>query len=174
MSNTRPLAELDSRYSDPDARPAEWSEARTQLEAAEVYWLSTVRRDGRPHVTPLIGVWYDDAFYFCTGPEEQKAKNLSRNAHCIATTGCNTLDDGLDLVVEGDAVIERDEHKLEQIAKAYEAKYGAGWHFEVREGAFHHGPGVAVVYEVAPSAAYGFAKGKQSSHTRWSFDLETA
>ncbi|QFG25164.1 pyridoxamine 5'-phosphate oxidase family protein [Actinomadura sp. WMMB 499] len=33
-----------------------WPEARRLLEDAELYWLATVRADGRPHVTPLIGV----------------------------------------------------------------------------------------------------------------------
>ena len=48
------------------------------------------------------------------------------------------------------------------------AKYGEEWRFEVRDGAFHHGPGEAWVFEVAPSTAYGFAKGDYS-HTRWRF-----
>jgi len=33
-----------------------WPEAREHLEMAELYWLTTVRGDGRPHVTPLIAV----------------------------------------------------------------------------------------------------------------------
>ena len=48
-----------------------------------MYWLSTVRPDGRPHVTPLLGIWLDGALYFCTGPDERKAKNLARNPRCI-------------------------------------------------------------------------------------------
>jgi len=31
------------------------------LEKAEVFWLSTVRPDGRPHVTPMVSVWLDGA-----------------------------------------------------------------------------------------------------------------
>jgi hypothetical protein len=72
------------------------------LQGAEVYWLSTARPDGRPHVTPVLGVWLDGALYFCTGPAERKAKNLAQNPNCVLTTGCNGLD-GLDLVVEGAA-----------------------------------------------------------------------
>ena len=59
--------------------------------------------DGRPHVTPLIAIWLDDSLYFCTGATERKAKNLARNPHYVITTGCNRLE-GLDIVVEGDAV----------------------------------------------------------------------
>ena len=74
-----PLAELDARFSSPGVSPTRWAEGRRRLEEAEVYWLSTVRPDGRPHVTPLLSVWLDGAMYFCTGPSERKAKNLARN-----------------------------------------------------------------------------------------------
>jgi PPOX class probable F420-dependent enzyme len=163
------MTELDARYSSPDAQPTEWPDACRQLAAAEIFWVTTVRADGRPHSTPLIAVWADDALYFCTGPDEQKAKNLSQNSHCILTTGCNTFGEGLDLVVEGEAVNVRDEARLVRLAAAFEAKYGVDWHFDVRDGAFQHGPGSALVYEVAPTTAYGFGKGEKSSHTRWRF-----
>ena len=51
-----PTAEIDSRFSDPEADPTPWSDALHVLEHAELYWLTTVRTDGRPHVTPLIAV----------------------------------------------------------------------------------------------------------------------
>ncbi|MFB7546034.1 DUF6191 domain-containing protein [Streptomyces sp. NPDC056154] len=37
--------------------------------------MSTVRPDGRPHVTPLIGVWSQSALYFSTGASERKGLN---------------------------------------------------------------------------------------------------
>ena len=86
--------------------------ALEDLQGAEVYWLSTVRPDGRPHVTPLLGVWLDGALYFCTGPTERKAKNLAQNPNCAVTTGRNGLADGLDLVVEGAAAEVRDGAEL--------------------------------------------------------------
>jgi nitroimidazol reductase NimA-like FMN-containing flavoprotein (pyridoxamine 5'-phosphate oxidase superfamily) len=170
MAHAGPVAELDERFSSQDATPTAWSDARRHLEEAEVYWVSTVRPDGRPHVTPLISVWMDDALYFCTGPAEQKARNLSRNPHCILTTGRNALDEGLDLVVEGDARQVTDDFALQRIAEVYESKYGPEWHFEVRDGAFHHEHGgQAVVYELAPVKVLGFGKGERFSHTRWRF-----
>jgi hypothetical protein len=69
--NADPTAEIDRRFSDPDAGATPWSEAASALEGAELYWLTTLRVDGRPHVTPLIGVWHDEAVHFCTGPREQ-------------------------------------------------------------------------------------------------------
>jgi len=123
-------------------------------------------------VTPLLSVWLDDALYFCTGQNERKAKNLERNPHCILTTGCNALDHGLDLVVEGDAARVMNDIRLRQIAEAYEAKYGRDWRFDVRDGFFFHqgeAEGPAVVYEVVPVTAFGFGKGKEFSQTRWKF-----
>jgi hypothetical protein len=135
-----------------------------------VYWLATVRPDGRPHVTPLIAVWLEGALYFCTGEDERKAKNLTDNAHCILTTGCNTFNEGLDLVVEGEAVRVSDKARLQRLADAYEAKYGSDWHFEVREGAFNGAEGnIALVYKVTPTTAFGFGKGESFSQTRWRF-----
>jgi nitroimidazol reductase NimA-like FMN-containing flavoprotein (pyridoxamine 5'-phosphate oxidase superfamily) len=92
MIDKGPTAELDSQFSTDDATQIPWAEGRERLEGAEVYWISTVRPDGWPHVTPLLSIWLDDALYFCTGPHERKAKNLGRNPHCILTTGCSTLD----------------------------------------------------------------------------------
>ncbi len=171
MAANEPVTELDARYSSEDATPTGWAQARERLEQAQLSWLSTVRPDGRPHVTPLLSVWLEGALYFCTGPTERKAQNLVRNPHCVLTTGCNALDEGLDLVVEGDAVRISDDAKLRRIADAYESKYGSDWHFDVHDGAFHHGPGEALVYEVAPSKAFGFGKGKYSQ-TRWRFDTD--
>ncbi|TVL94078.1 pyridoxamine 5'-phosphate oxidase family protein [Streptomyces sp. SAJ15] len=168
MAEPRPTTELDPRYSDPDAVPTDWSEARALLAAAELYWLSTVRPDGRPHVTPLLCVWLDGALFFCTGPEERKAGNLAANPNCVLTTGTNALREGLDLVVEGAALPVTDDGRLRRVAAAYEEKYGSGWRFEVRDGAFHHDAGTALVFEVAPGTAFGFRKGTYGQ-TRWRF-----
>ncbi|MFF8814534.1 pyridoxamine 5'-phosphate oxidase family protein [Streptomyces pactum] len=163
-----PTAELDPRYSVTGAAPTDWSEARERLESAEVYWLSTVRPDGRPHVTPLLSVWLDDALHFCTGPQERKARNLAANPNCVLTTGHNALGEGLDLVVEGAALPVTAGTALRRVAAGYEAKYGSEWHFEVRDGAFAGPGGRALVFGVRPVTVFGFRKGAYSQ-TRWRF-----
>src|ERR1700691_2752248 len=40
-----------SPFSSPDAVQTECSRGRAEVASAEVYWLSTARPDGRPHVT---------------------------------------------------------------------------------------------------------------------------
>ncbi|MET8079335.1 pyridoxamine 5'-phosphate oxidase family protein [Streptomyces sp. NPDC005303] len=169
MTEKEPETHLDRRYSDPDATAHSWADAKSLLASAELFWISTVRPDGRPHVTPLPGVWAHGALHFCTGPEERKAKNLAHNAHVTLTTGTNIWDKGYDLVVEGEAVRVSDDTRLRELAAAWEAKYGDFWRFEVRDGYFHHGPGHAVVYAVAPRTVFGFGKGQPFSQTRWRF-----
>ncbi len=166
MAMKDPITELEPQYSSPEATPTPWAEGRERLEKAEIFWLSTVRPDGHPHVTPLLSVWLDDALYFSTGPSERKAKNLAQNPHCILTTGGNALSEGLDLVVEGDAVTVSDEALLQRVADRYATKYD--WHFTVRDGAFHGEGGRAEVYAVVPITAFGFGKGT-FSQTRWRF-----
>lgn len=169
MADREPVTELDARFSSDKATPTSWREARDILEGAEIYWLTTVRQDGSPHVTPLIGIWQDGALHFCTGPAEQKAKNLESDARCVLTTGANSLTKGVDVVVEGRAVLVEDEARLARLAEAYEAKYGPDWHFDVEEGAFAHEGGRALVFTVAPERAFGFAKEGEYGQTRWLF-----
>jgi len=169
MQSKEPATKLASEFSSSNATPTAWTTARTQLEQAEMFWISTVRPDGRPHVTPLIAVWADDALYFCTGADERKAKNLAHNSQCILTTGCNAYAEGLDLVVEGEAVLVRDDSVLQRIADLYVTKYGSDWRFTVQDGAFVSEGNVAQVYKVAPVTAFGFGRGATASQTRWRF-----
>ena len=163
-----PIAKFDSRFSDPAAGPTAWPDAAAALERAELYWLTTVRADGRPHVTPLIGVYEDDAVHFCTGLREQKARNLEQNAHVALTTGTNTWAQGLDVVVEGTAVRMSDRHELQRLADAYEAKYGSVWHFDVGDGVFGEGEDAAAVFRIEPAKVLAFAK---EPHAQTTFRL---
>ncbi len=164
-----PVTIIDPRFSDPDAFATGWDETRRVLEEAELFWISTVRADGRPHVTPLVAVWLDGAIHFSTGASEQKAMNLRGNPHVILTTGCNHWDKGLDVVVEGDAIQLTDNDVLERLAEAWATKWDGRWQFLVRDGGFHHeSGGTALVFSVTPTKILAFAKG-HFSHTRHQF-----
>jgi general stress protein 26 len=156
-----PVTELDERFSDPNAIATPWAEVQAVLESAQTFWVTTVRADGRPHVTPLVAVWLDDSIFFCTGPTEQKAVNLRANQNVVLTTGCNTWNEGLDVVVEGVASRVTDDAKLQQLAAAWATKWDGQWHFDAVDGVFRHegGTGEAYVFEVAPSKVFSFAKG---------------
>jgi hypothetical protein len=167
MTDEEPIGEFDQRFSSPDATPTPWAEARTQLETAEVFWLSTVRPGGRPHVTPLISVWLDGAPWFVTGATERKALNLETNPHCVLTTGCNDLNEGLDVVVEGEAIPVIDKATLQRVAEAFAGKYPEPFKFTV--GDFYGGGGDALVFRIGMSKVFGFRHLPISSQTRWRF-----
>ena len=71
-----PDTKLDRRFSDADAVATRWEETRRVLERAGLFWISTVRGDGRPHVTPLVAVWHEDALHFATGPNSRPLLEL--------------------------------------------------------------------------------------------------
>jgi nitroimidazol reductase NimA-like FMN-containing flavoprotein (pyridoxamine 5'-phosphate oxidase superfamily) len=169
MTATGPTTDLDRRYGDEEATARSWEEAAEVLRTAELSWLSTVRPDGRPHVTPLITVWWEGAPHFVTGVDERKARNLESNRHVVLTTGTNALHGGLDVVVEGVAERVTDPGALRALAAAWEEKYGAEWHFDVTDGGFDgQGGSLGAVFRVRPETVFGFGKAPYSQ-TRWRF-----
>jgi general stress protein 26 len=166
--STKPVTELDPRFSDANATATSWDQAREVLETTQLSWITTVRPDGRPHVTPLVAVWLDDALYFSTGAGEQKGVNLATNPHVVLTTGGDRWDDGLDVMVEGDAVRVTDDVLLRRLAAAWAAKWDGRWQHDVRDGAFSHEGNEALVFAVAPRKVLAFGKGS-FSHTRFRF-----
>ncbi|MDT0347008.1 pyridoxamine 5'-phosphate oxidase family protein [Streptomyces litchfieldiae] len=172
MAITEPAAVVDARYSEPGATATAWSDALDVLTGAQIFWLSTVRPDGRPHVTPLLAVWLEEALHFTTGGEERKARNLAANPHVTLTTGTNALEHGLDIVLEGDARRVTDDAALTRIAEAYTEKYGSDWTFTARGGELHHAEGgAALAFRVAPRRVFGFRKGAYSQ-TCWRFPVD--
>jgi general stress protein 26 len=178
MPGSEPTAELDARFSSEGATARPWSDVVDVLEQSEMFWLSTVRRDGRPHVAPLPAMWLDGALHFCTGPAEQKAKNIEANPSCVLTTGGSAFRSGLDVVVEGSAVRVTDEPLLRRLARMWESKLD--WPFDVVDGTFRErGPevagqesserGTALVFAVAPDKVLAFGKGEPFSQTRYRF-----
>jgi nitroimidazol reductase NimA-like FMN-containing flavoprotein (pyridoxamine 5'-phosphate oxidase superfamily) len=165
---TTPRTELDSRFSDPDAQPTSWEQTLAEIKRAELFWISTVRADGRPHVTPLVAVWLDDALHFCTGPDEQKALNIAADPRVALTTGANDWQSGLDVVIEGEAIRVTGADELHQLAEAWAQKWDGRWHYQVGRDGFRHDAETVVVFAVRPSKVLAFAKGS-FSHTRHRF-----
>jgi general stress protein 26 len=167
-SMDEPVSQIDARFSDPNAVATRWDDTRRVLETAELFWISTVRADGRPHVTPLVAVWLDAAIHFTTGATEQKAVNLRGNPHVVLTTGCNGWDAGLDVTVEGDAIQVTDDAVLRRLAAAWAGKWDGRWRYQVHGGRFRHDDGEALVFTVVPTKILAFGKGT-FSHTRHRF-----
>jgi general stress protein 26 len=167
-----PVTTLDQRYSDPAATATGWEETRRVLETAELFWISTVRPDGRPHVTPLVAVWVDEALHFHTGAGEQKFANLRTNPHVILTTGCNRWDGGLDVVLEGDAVRVTDDDVLKRLAEAWATKWDGRWRLAAHDGGLRNlsmDNFPSVTFTVRPTKIYAHAKGDPFAATTHRF-----
>ncbi|MBC7870651.1 MAG: pyridoxamine 5'-phosphate oxidase family protein [Chitinophagaceae bacterium] len=147
-----------------------WEEAREQLEEAQKYWLATVQPNGQPHVMPLFAVWSEGCLYFTAGETTRKAKNLAQSPHCVITVAGQ----GLDLIVEGEAVKVSDKARLQRVADVYASKYD--WHITVRDGAYFAeygapsaGPPPYELYEIRLMKAFGLGTAEPYGATRWCF-----
>lgn len=155
-----PTTALDERYSDPDAAPTPWTQTEALLARAELAMLTTVRRDGRPHQTPVVPVWVDDALYFTTGATEQKAANLRANPHVLLTVGEGDWKGGVDVVLEGEAALIRDRALLVPVAARFADRWDGRWTYDVADDGLRHPAGFSVLtYGVQPRTVYAFAEG---------------
>jgi hypothetical protein len=93
----------------------------------------------------------------------------------VVATGRDSWDEGLDVVVEGDATCETDDGVLAQLARAWSAKWDGRWQYEARGGVFHHGDGAgeALVFRVTPRKILAFGKG-DFTHTSYRFATPAA
>ena len=167
-----PITTIDPLHSSsPDNMATPWEETRRVLETAEVFWLSTVRADGRPHVTPVTSAWLDGTLYFLTGGTAQKTKHLRGNPHVVLTTGCNHLATGLDIVVEGDAAPVTDTAVHERLYQTWAILWGEGWPIQLRNGVlWDESTGEPLLlFSVTPTKIFAYARGDQWSQTRYQF-----
>lgn len=167
-----PITTIDLEHSSsPDNVATSWEETRRVLETAEVFWLSTVRADGRPHVTPVAAAWLDETLYFGTGSIAQKLKNLQGNPHVALTTGNNHLATGLDIVVEGAAAPCADTAAHERFYRQQAILWGEGWPIQLRDGVlWDEGTGEPLLlFAVTPTKIFAYTRGDQWSQTRYQF-----
>jgi PPOX class probable F420-dependent enzyme len=70
------------------------SETQTKLQSQNNIWFSSVRPDGRPHLTPVWFVWLDGKFYFGIDPKSVKSRNIRHNPRVVLA-----LEDGTNPVI---------------------------------------------------------------------------
>ena len=93
-----------------------WSFATERLAPARNYWIGTVGEDGRPSVTPVWGVWLDDAFRSGCSVRSRKALNLARDPRLVVH-----LESGDEVVILEGAVESAEPD--ETVAAEFERKY---------------------------------------------------
>jgi hypothetical protein len=87
---------LPAVYGHPKKKLA-WSDVRKDLAGALVYWVASVRPDGRPHVVPKDGVWLDDTLFYGGADETVHHRNVDKNPEVTMHVG-----EGLKaIIVEG-------------------------------------------------------------------------
>ncbi|TQL49471.1 pyridoxamine 5'-phosphate oxidase [Ornithinicoccus hortensis] len=74
-----------------------WDEVEARLVAAEHYWISSVRPDGRPHSVPRWGVWLDGRFWYDGAPTTRHTRNVEANPAVTLTLESGTQS----VIVEG-------------------------------------------------------------------------
>jgi pyridoxine/pyridoxamine 5'-phosphate oxidase len=132
-----------------------WSWAEQRLKTSHNYWISTVKPDGSPHSMVIWGLWLDGAFYFSTGANSQKARNLAANPRCVI--GNEKAHEAV--VVEGTASAVSDPAILKRFASLYQKKYK--WDMSDSS---------EPVYAVRPQKAFGLYEKKfMGTATRWDF-----
>ncbi|WP_203590435.1 pyridoxamine 5'-phosphate oxidase family protein [Streptomyces sp. SID13031] len=158
--------QLVENFSDDKAEALQWSDVLEVIETTEMFWLSTVRRDGRPHVAPLPAIWLDGALHFGTGPAEQKAKNLEHNQNCALTTVTREYQ-ATGVVLEGQARQVTDTETLRALARLWKKKLD--WNYSAGDGVFinhdHHDMEIPV-FEVRPVKVLAFGR-HPDSQTRF-------
>jgi len=131
----------------------EWAEER--LRTSHNYYLMTVRPDSTPHTMPVWGIWVEGRFYFSTGAQSRKARNLAANSACIVCTD-NPAEA---VIVEGTASPMADAALLAALAPDYKQKYES----------FELDPKLGPIFEVRPRVVFGLREATFKAATRWTF-----
>ena len=134
-----------------------WRRVSDRMGASYIYWVSTTRKDGRPHSIPVWGVWLDETLYFSNGAVT--ARNLARDPRVSVH-----LEDGEDtVIIEGAVEMARGKALIKRISARYNEKYL--WE-GTQDAWFALRPRVAFAW-LAPSIGLGADSVYAGSATRW-------
>jgi nitroimidazol reductase NimA-like FMN-containing flavoprotein (pyridoxamine 5'-phosphate oxidase superfamily) len=133
-----------------------WSHVVERLEAAKYFWVATVDAQGRPHATPVDGIWLDNRLYFGGDPSTRRSRNLAQNP-----AACIHLENGLDVVIlhgEVETLEAADRALSRRLAEITNQKYGYGLKVDK-----HDATGAQVF---RPRLAFAWSNGLANA-TRW-------
>ncbi|HKE04151.1 MAG TPA: pyridoxamine 5'-phosphate oxidase family protein [Blastocatellia bacterium] len=136
-----------------------WSHVTERMAEAQNYWVCTVSPDGRPHATPVWGLWVDDRLYFGGSPNTRRNRNLAENPAV-----CVHLESGSDvIIVHGDAQELRapDRSLVTRLIEVSKSKYG----YAPKPEDYDQTPGT---YVLRPRWALAWSQGLKDA-TRWNF-----
>jgi hypothetical protein len=134
-------------------------------------WLATINRDGSPHVTGVGALWHEGAFWFETGEQTRKGRNLARDPRCTMSVATHEFD----LVVEGVAERITDAATVATMARQWNAQ---GWPAHVDESGLRltadysapsAGPPPWTIYRLIAHQATSLLTIAPGGATRWHF-----
>ena len=134
-------------------------------------WLATINPDGSPHVTGIGALWADGCWWFETGRDTRKGKNLARDSRCTLSVAAREFD----LVVEGEATLVTDAATVADLAARWAA---AGWPARTDDtgvaltaefSAPSAGPPPWHVYRLTPRTATAVGTIDPGGATQWRF-----
>jgi PPOX class probable F420-dependent enzyme len=132
-------------------------------------WLATINADGSPHVTGVGALWVDGSFWFETGGNTRKGRNLARDPRCTLSVATEEFD----VAVEGRANRVTQPAMVAAMAARWAA---AGWPVTVDESgtaltAEYSAPSAGrppwFVYQLTPHAATALLTVDPGGATRW-------
>jgi hypothetical protein len=132
-------------------------------------WLTTINPDGSPHVTGVGALWVEGSFWFETGDQTRKGKNLARDSRSVLSVAT----DEFDLVVAGDSRRVSDPATVAVMAEQWAAH---GWPARVDDtgsaltaefSAPLAGPPPWFVYRLDPRTLTAVATVEPGGATRW-------
>lgn len=139
-----------------------WAHVDERMEKAHHYWVCTVDSEGRPHATPVDGLWMEGQLYFGGSPETKRHRNLAANPEI-----CIHLESASDVVIlHGRARPVKDlaRHLTQRLADESRKKYGYGPSPEDYEtsGVFSFRPRKVLAWRQFPKDATRWAFGEES------------
>ena len=140
----------------------DWTHVQERMTAARHYWICTSRPDGRPHATPIWGVWVDDVLYIEGAPETRRGRNIAANPAVSAH-----LESGEDvLILEGEAheIVQPDKTLAARLVEAYGEKYAYAGYRPTPQNWDSGG-----LYAIQPRVVIAWTKFPQDA-TRWMLD----
>jgi nitroimidazol reductase NimA-like FMN-containing flavoprotein (pyridoxamine 5'-phosphate oxidase superfamily) len=141
-----------------------WRWAKERLENGRTYFIATTSPQGAPHLMPIWGVWFSDAFFFSTGSQSRKARNLSANPQVSIATEMDFAKKPKKgqvkdtVVLQGVVEIVDDSRTRKKFSRLYEEKYA--WDME---------DFAEPVYRVRPALVFGLTDEFNQTATRWVF-----
>lgn len=157
----RPVTEAEYGIPDSLRGVLSWHWVRDRMNDALIYWVASVRPDGRPHLTPIWGAWVDDSFWMEGGANTRRFKNLAANAATVIT-----VERGNDaIMLEGQALraYELDAAVTHRLLQGY-AKYIKSHGFQADPANWADGG----IWRVRPRKVLAWSNFPKDA-TRWTF-----